>query len=181
MILDALKAKAWMLATLASVGLLAVTAWHLHSAQSDLATATTALATERQQRAKEDNARLQVALDDAKAVFRKQEIHTTNQTELANVQAKQDRARAAAVTRLHADADSMRQQIAQYAAAGSGGEGQGDTAACLDLRDRAATLGNLLSEADGMAGEFAEAAELHADQVRTLKAVVTNDRALIAP
>lgn len=181
MILDWLKAKVWMLAALAAVGLLAATAWQLHATRAELTQATTSLATERQQSAEETSARLRAALDDAKAVFRKQEIHATNQTEIANVQAKQDRARAAAITRLRADADSLRGTIAAYAAAGGGGEAQGDGAACLDLRNRATILGELLQQADGLAGEFAEAAELHADQVRTLKAVVGNDRALMAP
>lgn len=181
MILDTLKAKAWMLAACAAGGLLVVAAWQLHAARADLVTATTTLATERQHRAEQETTRMQVALADAKAVFRKQEIHTTNQTEITNAQTQQDRTRTAAVAAARVDADGLRRQIAAYTAPRGGSETQGDGAACIDLQHRAATLGELLGQANGLAGDFAAAAEQHADEVRTLKAVVLNDRALLAP
>jgi len=181
MILDALKSKAWMLAACAAGALLITQTVRLSAARAELATATTTLATERGNRDEEDKARLQVALDDSRAVFRKQEIHTTTQTEITNAQAKQDRARTAAVAAARADADGLRHQIAAYTAPGGGGEAQSDGTACIDLRDRATALGVLLSAADSQAGDFAAAAEQHADQVRTLKAAILNDRALLSP
>ena len=181
MILDTLKSKAWMLAAIVTGALLATQTVRLYSARADLATATTTLATERGNRDEEDKARLQVAIDDAHAVFRKQEIHTTTQTEIANAQAKQDRVRTAAVAAARANADGLRRQIAAYTAPGGGREAQGDGAACIDLRNRATTLGLLLSAADSQAGDFAAAAEQHADEVRALKAVILNDRTLLSP
>lgn len=170
-----------MLTACAAAGLLVVAAWQLYVARGDLAAANTALATEREHRATEDANRLQIALTDAKAVFRKQEIHTTNQTEIINAQAQQDRVRTTAVAAARADADSLRRQIAAYTASPGGGETQGDGAACLGIQHRAAALGGLLGQADSLAGDFATAAEQHADEVRTLKAVIANDRALLTP
>ena len=181
MILDTLKSKAWMLAACAAGLLLITQTVRLSAARAELATATTTLAKERQHRAEESQTRLQVALDDARAVFRKQEIHTTTQTEIANAQAKQDRARTAAVAAARADADGLRLQIAAYTATSARGEAQGNTAACLDLRNRTATLGDLLRQADSLAEEFAGSAELHADHVRALKEIVANDRKLMEP
>ena len=80
-----------------------------------------------------------------------------------------------------ADADGLRLQIAAYTATSARGEAQGNTAACLDLRNRTATLGDLLRQADSLAEEFAGSAELHADQVRALKEIVANDRKLMEP
>ena len=45
----------------------------------------------------------------------------------------------------------------------------------------AATLGHLLGQADGLAEAFAGAAEQHADEARTLKRVIENDRTLLPP
>ena len=181
MIFDWLKAKVWMLVALAAGAALAVAAWHLHAAQAELATITVTLATERQKHAEETSARERVAREDAQEVARMQSLHASRQQEIQDAQLKQDRTRAAAAARLGADGDSMRGAIASYTAAGGGGEAQGDTAACVDLRNRTATLGELLRQADSLAEEFAGAAELHADQVRSLKEIVTNDRKLREP
>ena len=140
--------------------------------------ARTALATEQRDRADENTERMRVALDDARATFRKGEIHARNQQEIADAHAKQERARAAALAAAAADGERLRDQVRAFAAACGGGEAQTVAAAISDCRDRAATLGALYEAADRQAGEFAAAAEKHADEVRTLKRVIVNDRAL---
>lgn len=92
--------------------------------------------------------------------------------------AKQERARAAALAAAAADGERLRDQVRAFAAACGGGEAQTVAAAISDCRDRAATLGALYEAADRQAGDFASAAEKHADEIRTLKRVIVNDRAL---
>lgn len=59
-----------------------------------------------------------------------------------------------------------------------GGEAQSVAAAMRDCRDQATALGELYEAADRQVGEFAAAAEKHADEIRALKRVIVNDRAL---
>ena len=77
-----------------------------------------------------------------------------------------------------ANAERLRHEVAAFAAACGGGEAQSVAAAIRDCRDRATTLGELHEAADRQAGEFAAAAEKHADEIRTLKRVIVNDRTL---
>ena len=80
-------------------------------------------------------------------------------------------------SRARENTERMRDQVRAFAAACGGGEAQSVAAAIRDCRDRAATLGALHEAADRQAGEFAAAAEKHADEVRALKRVIVNDRA----
>ena len=179
--LDKLKAYAAIVACAVLALTLAAVGWRLHVAQLDAAKARTDLHAEREDRKREQTERTRVALEDARATFRRNEIHARNQQEIADAQTKQDRARAAALAAAAADGERMRNQIREFAAACGGGEAATVAAAIADCRHRAATLWQLYEEADRQAEEFAGAAEQHADEIRILKRVVSNDRALSAP
>lgn len=131
--------------------------------------------------AAQESERSRVALDDARDTFRRGEIHTRNQQEIADAHAAQEKHRLARLAAAAADGERLRQHVAEFAAACGGGEADSPAAALQHCRDRAATLGQLLGEADGLAEAFAGAAEQHADEVRTLKRVIENDRALLPP
>ena len=181
MIFSTIKAYIWQaLAALLFVALCA-TGLKLIGVLHDRDAARTALATEQRDRANENRERMRVALDDARETFRKGEIHARNQQDIVDAHAKQERARAAALAAAAADGERLRKQVAEYAATGGGGEADSPAVALQRCRDRAATLGHLLGQADGLAEAFAGAAEQHADEVRTLKRVIENDRALLPP
>ena len=181
MIFSKLKAYIWQaLAALLFVALCA-TGFKLIGALHDRDTARTALANEQRDRADENRERMRVALEDARETFRKGEIHARNQQEIADAHAQQEKRRAAALAAAVADGQRLRNQVAQFAAACGGGEADSPAAALQRCRDRAATLGVLYGEADSQAEAFAGAAEQHADEVRTLKRVIENDRALLPP
>ena len=181
MIFSTIKAYIWQaLAAILFVALCA-TGFKLIGALHDRDTARTALANEQRDRAEENRERMRVALEDARETFRKGEIHARNQQEIADAHARQERRRAAALAAAIADGQRLRDQVAQFAATCGGGEADSPAAALQHCRDRAATLGHLLGEADGLAEAFAGAAEQHADEVRTLKRVIQNDRALLPP
>ena len=129
----------------------------------------------------QESERLRVAMDDARETFREGEIHARNQQEIADAHAEQEKRRVARLAAAAADGERLRQQVTEFAATCGGREAQSLAAALQHCRDRAATLGVLYGEADSQAEAFAGAAEKHADEVRTLKAVIANDRALIAP
>ena len=129
----------------------------------------------------QESERRRVALDDARETFRKGEIHARNQQEIADAHAEQEKRRLARLAAAAADGERLRQQVTEFAATCGGGEAKSLAAALQHCRDRAATLGVLYREADGQAEEFAGAAEKHADEVRTLKRVIENDRALLPP
>lgn len=181
MIFDKLKAHIWQaLAAILFVALCA-TGFKLIGALHDCDTTRTALANEQRDRANENRERMRVALDDARATFRKGEIHARNQQDIVDAHAKQERARAAALAAAAADGERLRQQVTEFAATCGGGEAQSLAAALQHCRDRAATLGVLYGEADSQAEAFAGAAEQHADEVRTLMRVIQNDRTLLPP
>lgn len=181
MILNSIKAYIWQaLAATLFVALCAV-GFKLVGALHDRDTARTALANEQRDRADENRERMRVALEDAREMFRKGEIHARNQQDIVDAHAKQERARAAALAAAAADGERLRKQVAEYAATGGGGEADSPAVALQRCRDRAATLGVLYGEADSQAESFAGAAEQHADEVRTLKRVIENDRALLPP
>lgn len=181
MILSTIKAYIWQaLAALLFVALCA-TGFKLIGALHDRDTARTALATEQRDRADENTERMRVALEDARETFRKGELHARNQQDIVDAHAKQERARAAALAAAAADGERLRKQVAEYAATCGGGEADSPAVALQRCRDRAATLGVLYGEADSQAESFAGAAEQHADEVRTLKRVIENDRALLLP
>lgn len=104
--------------------------------------------------------------------------HAANQQEIVHAYNKERQARAADASRRATD-DRVRNAIRDFA--GGGQRAGSDPAACRGERDRSATLGLLLEEADGLAGEFATAAEQHAGEVRFLKRVIENDRAGCRP
>ena len=179
--LDKLKAYGFLALAMALLVLTVILGAKLYAAKLDAERAHGALSAEREARAQEDKYRMQAALDDARETFRKGEIHARNQQEIADAHAEQEKRRVARLAAAAADGERLRQQVTEFAATCCGGEAQSPAATLQHCRDRAATLGVLYREADGQAEEFAGAAEKHADEVRTLKAVIANDRALIAP
>ncbi len=181
MIFDKLKAYIWQaLAALLFVALCA-TGFKLIGALHDRDTARTALANEQRDRADENRERMRVALEDARETFRKGKIHARNQQEIADAHAEQEKRRVARLAAAAADGERLRKQVTEYAATCGGGEADSPAVALQRCRDRAAALGVLYGEADSQAEAFAGAAEQHADEVRTLKRVIENDRALLPP
>ena len=176
--LDKIKAYGFQALALALLALSIFLGFQLYEARLDAEKARSALSAEQASRAWENAERMRVALDDARATFRKGEIHARNQQEIADAHAKQERARAAALAAAAADGERLRDQVRAFAAACGGGETQSIATAISDCRDRAATLGALYEAADRQAGDFAAAAEKHADEIRTLRRVIVNDRAL---
>ena len=154
----------------------AAAAWFYQGAQMDAAVAKL-----NAEHAAQESERHRVALDDARATFRKGEIHARNQQEIADAHDAQEKRRLARLAAAAADGERLRQQVTEFAATCGGGEAQSLAAALQHCRDRAATLGVLYREADGQAEEFAGAAEKHADEVRTLMRVIQNDRTLLPP
>ena len=154
----------------------AAAAWFYQGAQMEAAVAKL-----NAEHAAQESERHRIALDDARATFRKGEIHARNQQEIADAHAAQEKRRLAHLAAAAADGDRLRKQVTEYAAACGGGEADSPAVALQRCRDRAAALGHLLGEADGLAEAFAGAAEQHADEVRTLMRVIQNDRTLLPP
>ena len=179
--LDKLKAYGFQALAMALLVLTVILVAKLYAAKLDVERARSALSAERESRAQENKDRMQAALDDARETFRKGEIHARNQQEIADAHAEQEKRRVARLAAAAADGERLRQQVTEFAATCGGGEAQSPAAALQHCRDRASTLGVLYREADGQAEEFAGAAEKHADEVRTLKRVIENDRALLPP
>lgn len=161
---------------LAAAVVAAAAAWFYQGAQMDAAVAKLNAT-----HAAQESERHRIALDDARDTFRKGEIHARNQQEIADAHDAQEKRRLARLAAAAADGERLRQQVTEFAATCGGGEAQSLAAALQHCRDRAATLGVLYREADSQTEAFAGAAEQHADEVRTLKAVIANDRALLAP
>ena len=161
---------------LVAAAVAAAAAWFYQGAQMDAAVAKLNAT-----HAAQESERHRVALDDARATFRKSEIHASNQQEIADAHDAQEKRRVARLAAAAADGERLRKQVTDYAATCGGGEAQSPAAALQHCRDRAATLGVLYGEADSQAEAFAGAAEQHADEVRTLTRVIENDRALLPP
>lgn len=176
--LDTIKANGFQALALALLALSIYLGFQVYEARIDAEEARSALSAEQTARARENADRLRVALDDARATFRKGEIHARHQQEIADAHAKQERARAAALAAAAADGERLRDQVRAFAAACGGGEAQSVADAIADCRHRSTTLGELYDEADRQAEEFAGAAEKHADEIRALKRIIGNDRAL---
>lgn len=145
-------------------------------ARTELAQKKVELSGEREQRAKETAARAQAASDAATAYRNLERTRAQAAQEIADAHAKTKAARAAARDREHADHDRMRGDVSDYLSAGRGGSAETCPAELAAARDRAATLGDLYLEADRQAGEFEDAAERHADEVRALKRQLLEDR-----
>lgn len=154
----------------------AAAAWFYQDARMDAAVAKLNAT-----HAAQETERHRVALEDARETFRKGEIHARNQQEIADAHAAQEKRRLARLAAAAADGERLRYQVAEFAATCGGGEADSPAVALQRCRDRAATLGVLYGEADSQAESFAGAAEQHADEVRTLKRVIENDRALLPP
>ena len=181
MILDKLKAYGSQALAMGLLVLTVILVAKLYAAKLDVERARSALSAERESRAQENKDRMQAALDDARETFRKGEIHARNQQEITDAHAEQEKRRLARLAAAAADGERLRQQVTEFAATCGGGEADSPAVALQRCRDRAATLGHLLGQADGLAEAFAGAAEQHADEVRTLKRVIENDRALLPP
>ena len=181
MILNYIKAYIWQALVATLFVALCATGFKLAGAMHDRDAARTALANEQRDRADENRERHRIALDDARATFRKGENHARNQQEIADAHAAQEKRRLARLAAAAADGERLRKQVTEYAATCGGGEADSPAVALQHCRDRAATLGVLYGEADSQAEAFAGAAEQHADEVRTLMRVIQNDRALLPP
>ena len=179
--LDKLKAYGFQALAMALLVLTVILGAKLYAAKLDVERARSALSAEREARAQEDKDSMQAALDDARDTFRKGEIHARNQQEIADAHFAQEKRRLARLAAAAADGERLRKQVTEYAATCGGGEADSPAAALQHCRDRAATLGVLYGEADSQAEAFAGAAEQHADEVRTLKRVIENDRTLLPP
>lgn len=180
-LLDKLKAYAFQILALVLLAALVIVGAQAVRARLDAERARSALSREQADRADENIERMRVALEDARETFRRVEIHARNQQGIADEHAKQERRRTAALAAAVRDGEQLRDQVRQFAAACGGGEAESIAAALRDCQHRAATLGELYDEADRQAEEFAGAAEKHADEVRTLKRVIANDRAILLP
>ena len=161
---------------LAAAVIAALAAWFFQDNRMD-----SAVAKLKATHAAQETERHRVALEDARETFRKGEIHARNQQEIADAHAAQEKRRLARLAAAAADGERLRKQVIEYAATCGGGEADSPAAALQHCQDRAATLGVLYGEADSQAEAFAGAAEQHADEVRTLKRVIENDRALLPP
>lgn len=181
MILNTLKAYIWQALAATLFVVLCAVGFKLVGALHDRDTARTALANEQRDRADENRERMRVALEDARETFRKGEIHARNQQEIVDAHAAQEKRRLVRLATAAADGERLRKQVTEYAATCGGGEADSPAVALQRCRDSAATLGVLYGEADSQAEAFAGAAEQHADEVRTLKRVIENDRALLPP
>ena len=179
--LDKIKAYGFQALALALLALSIYLGFQLYEARLGAEKARGALSAEQTSRARENTERMRVALDDARETFREGEIHARNQQEIADAHDAQEKRRLARLAAATADGERLRQQVTEFAATCGGGEAQSLAAALQHCRDRAATLGVLYGEADSQAEAFAGAAEKHADEVRTLKRVIENDRALLPP
>lgn len=158
-----------LLAALAGSSAFGAYQWYAHISTENL------LLKERTNRAEEDATRAEVA---------EEAEHTARETEykravagqgITDALTKEIQARDSLLGTERAAAGRLRGAIADYAAS-RGPAGQTCTAELAGARDRAATLGDLLDQADVLAGDFADAAERHASQARTLKARVVADR-----
>jgi hypothetical protein len=144
--------------------------------EHELSKQTTALATERADRARENAQRAEVAAA-AQDNFRKAEILAFNKAQENDLALKKAlAARDAAHRRELADHDELLHNVEAFLAAG-GGDVPSTCAADLRAeRNRSATLGKLFLEADTAAGEMEDAAERHLEQARGLKRQLELDR-----
>ena len=165
-----------LIAAAVAAAVAAAAAWFYQGAQMDAAVGKL-----KAQHAAQESERHRIALDDARDTFRKGEIHARNQQEIADAHAAQEKRRLARLAAAAADGERLRKQVTEYAATCGGGEADSPAVALQRCRDRAATLGHLLGQADGLAEAFAGAAEQHADEVRTMMRVIQNDRTLLPP
>lgn len=137
--------------------------------------AKTELAQEQADRAKVEAEREKLARDYETKLALIQSGHAAATQALADAY-EQDRAKLAdAAASASADADELRHAVEAFSAARAGST-DADAAAVQYFKDRAATLGSLFREADGLAESMARAAERHASEVRALKRQILADR-----
>lgn len=168
----------WLLAALllGALGHGCVMSVQRDAARSEVLQAKASLDRERADREK-DRADREKAAREAESEYRRIENRRASMAqEIANDLSRAQAARAVARERERADHDRMRDDVAAFLAAGRGGSAETCPAELAAERDRAATLGDLYLEADLQAGEFADAAERHADEVRALKRQLLEDR-----
>lgn len=133
------------------------------------------LFSERAERSAQNAAAGKVARE-AEAEFRKLEQRRNSiGQEISNGLQVQIDVRDSQLRTERAGAERLRNAATTYAA-GRGPAGKTCTAELEGARHRAATLGDLLGEADSFAGEMVDAAERHAAEARTLRQRVDADR-----
>lgn len=145
-----------------------------------LSSAKTDLAQERQARAEETAERERVAREATAKIAALQAEHAKQQQEVADAFERDRAALERAAFDARTDADSLRKQIDAFASPGALSP-DADPAAAKRFQHRAATLGVLFGEADGLAESMARAAERHAAEVRALKKQIAVDRAACIP
>lgn len=134
------------------------------------------LSKERMERAQEDAKNAQANRGKEKAERDKENQRDLQGQEIADAFQKQIDARDTQLRAERAGGDRLRNDAKAFAAR-RGDPGQACPAELEGTRDRAATLGDLFTQADNLAGELADAAERHATEARTLKSRVEADRA----
>lgn len=145
-------------------------------ARNDLGQVKVTLAKERADRSEETTQRA-LAAAAAESKNRKLEQALVAQAQENDRALQKAKAfRDSALARERADHERMRGDIEAFLTAPGGGGAETCSAALELERGRSATLGRLFQEADGLAGELADAAERHADEARALKRQLVNDR-----
>ena len=166
----ALDWRTWL--AIAIVGLIAAVGVQT----TRLGWAKDALTIERAERANETAVRERAARQMAEQNARMQAEHAARQQETTRVYNEALKAQELRNAALSADADSLRDAVACYAAGDCLGA-TADPASGGTCKARATTLGNLFNRANSVAGRMAAAADKHADEVRALKAQIEADRA----
>lgn len=133
------------------------------------------LSKERMERSQEDTENAQAARAKDKAERDKENQRNLEGQELADAFQKQIDARDTQLRAERAGGDRLRNDAKAFATR-RGDPGETCAIELEGTRDRAATLGQLFSEADSFAGEMVDAAERHADEARTLRQRVEADR-----
>lgn len=134
------------------------------------------LAKERMERSQEDTQNAESARAKERAEREKENKWAAKGREVADDFQKQIDLRETQLRAERAGAGRLRDAATAFAAR-RGPDGQTCAAELQGTRDRAATLGDLFTQADSFAGELADAAERHAAEARTLKQRVDADRA----
>jgi hypothetical protein len=142
--------------------------WRVHSLETEIAQ-------ERAERATERYTAEALARAMATRNAALQAEHAARQQEATRAYNDALEAQRAVAAAASADADSLRDAVACYAAGDCLGP-RADTATGGTCSDRAATLGKLLTRTDRLAGRLAAAADRHADEIRLLKGQIIADR-----
>lgn len=162
---------------LAAVALLVAT---IGLQQLRIADAKVDLAAERQARAQETSDRNRAALRESERVAGLQLAHAANQQEIVDVYTRIIQTLETGRADDAAHAGRLSRQLADYAARDREAA-RSDPAACQRVADRSGSLAAVAAEGAGLLLEGRRLVEQRDAEVKLLKSVVSNDRALLAP